>query len=235
MAGITVKDIILEQLASAEAVLSADEQELGVAVLDIGGGTSDLALYQQGNIRHTMVLPVAGNHFTHDLAIGLATSIEAAERIKKEYGLACADVLVADDVVEVPSLNGSYTKIVQLTDILRIINPRAQEIFAIVHDEIISKRLQGFMPTGLVLTGGGSLLKGMQELAYSVFHAPVRIGHVRCDLGIMSSLNSPIYATGYGLIMYALKRQLNSHLDHVNGPLVKRVFERMKSWVMDFF
>jgi len=235
MAGVKVTDIILEQLASADAVLSPDERELGVAVLDIGGGTSDLAMYQQGSIRHTMVLPVAGNHFTHDVAIGLRTTLQEAERVKKEYGYASMELLEEDQLFEVQAVHGAQKHIVQQTELINILQPRAQEILTIVHEEILKKHLQSFIATGLVLTGGGSLLRGMTELAQTIFSVPVRIGSPRLLHDMPESLDSPIYATAYGLIIHMLKKSQMQGLDTMSGPLVNRLFARMKSWVADFF
>jgi cell division protein FtsA len=235
MAGLTVADIILEQLASASAVLSEDERELGVAMLDIGGGTSDLAIYQHGSIRHTMVLPVAGSHFTNDIAVGLRTTLQDAERIKKEYGIACMDVLDHDILFEVDLVQGHQKQIVSSSDIMRIIQPRAQELFLLIYHEIIKRKLTHFIATGLVLTGGGSLLKGMKEVAEKIFDMPVRVGSPHIAFTLPESLHHPMYATGYGLLLYALKMHQNQVTLRTEGPLLKRVFERMKSWVSDFF
>lgn len=234
-AGVAVSDIILEQLASADAVLSPDERQLGVAMLDIGGGTSDLALYQNGSIRHTMVLPVAGNHFTNDLAIGLRTTIHDALRLKHQYGLVTSEVLIADEILEADMVHGAEKQFVQTSQLLRILQPRAQEIFDLVHREIVAKNLTRFMSTGLVLTGGGSLLKGMPELAHEIFNLPVRIGLPRIEFAMPESLNSPIYATGYGLLVHMVKRSEQQKMQATDGPLAQRVFDRMKSWVSDFF
>jgi len=233
-AGVKVKDIVLEQLASAAAVLSEDEMELGVGVLDIGGGTSDLALYQHGSIRHTMVLPVAGNHFTNDLAIGLRTTIKDAERIKTNHGVATDLLLDEDDIFEVEMARGGKTKIVKQSELIRILEPRAYELLALVKREIDSKALHSLVTSGFVLTGGGSLLTGMKELAQTVFEADVRVGTPRLQFGIAESLDSPMYATGYGLLLHALKLQ-GAGLGDSSGPLVKKVFARMKSWIGDFF
>lgn len=234
MAGIRVEDIILEQLASADAVLSPDEREIGVGVLDIGGGTSDLALYQQGNIRHTMVLPMAGNHFTNDIAVGLRTTLKEAERIKREHGLAKKDLLKEDDVIEVEMVQGSEKRIVLLHDLVSIIHPRASELLVLVHEEVVRYHLQPFMRSGLVLTGGGSLLRGMKELAEEIFDMPVRVGMPRSYYALPESLHSPVYATAYGLLVHAIKKQ-GAQLVSGNEPLVSRIFERMKTWVADFF
>lgn len=234
-AGVSVTDIVLEQLASAEAVLSPDERELGVALLDIGGGTSDLALYQNGSIRHTMVLPIAGNHFTNDLAIGLRTTINDALRLKHLYGLVTSEIMIADEILEADTVQGGDKQFVQTSQLLRILQPRAQEIFDLIHREIHAKNLMRFMSTGLVLTGGGSLLKGMPELAYEIFNVPVRIGLPRIAFEMPESLSSPIYATGYGLLIHVIHRNEEKKMHALEGPLAKRVFDRMKSWVSDFF
>ncbi len=233
-AGVNVLDIILEQLASADAVLTEDERELGVGVLDIGGGTSDLALYQHGNIRHTMVLPMAGNHFTNDVAIGLHTTLKEAERIKREYGLAKASMLKEDDVIEVELVQGNEKNIVVLHDLVNIIQPRAQELLTIVHEEIVRYHLQSFMRSGLVLTGGGSLLRGMKELAEEIFEVPVRVGAPRSYYALPELLSSPIYATAYGLLVHAIRKQGVSVVN-TNDALTARILDRMKSWVADFF
>jgi cell division protein FtsA len=235
MAGVKVSDIILEQLASADAVLSDDERELGVAVLDIGGGTSDLALYQNGSIRHTYVLPVAGTHFTQDIAIGLRTSLVDAERIKKEYGLASLAALTQDTIFEVDAVHGTEKKLVQQTELVAIIQPRAQELLSLIHEEIIKHHVQPYMATGLVLTGGGSLLAGMQPLAQDIFGCPVRVGAPKLSHAMPESLENPMYATGYGLLVHVLKKSSHNTIESLSGPMMQRVFMRMKSWVADFF
>lgn len=231
--GVTVTDVILEQLASAQSVLSSDERELGVGILDIGGGTSDLALYQHGSIRHTMVLPVAGNHFTQDIAIGLGITLQEAERIKKEYGF---DTEYKDDaLIEVEMVHGLQKRLISRKKLATILTCRAQELLLLVKQEIDTKSLRSFMQTGLVLTGGGSLLQGMHELASIMFDMPVRIGNPHILFDIPESLQNPIYATGYGLLLHALKKQYDLSTQEVDGPFAQRVFNRMKSWVLDFF
>ncbi|MBS1986751.1 cell division protein FtsA [Candidatus Dependentiae bacterium] len=235
MAGVQTTDIILEQLASAAAVLSDDECELGVAMLDIGGGTSDLALYQRRSIKHTMVLPVAGNHFTNDIAACLRVTLDTAERIKRQYGVACLEALEKDELIEVEMIHGGTNRLVNTTDLTAILEPRAQELLTIIHDEIIKKKLHSYMQAGLVLTGGGSLLHGIKELAEAIFQAPVRIGYPRACHNLPAALSSPQYATSYGLIVYMIKQEQISYKDSMQGPLLYRVFGRMKSWVGDFF
>lgn len=234
-AGVKVADIILEPIASAAAVLSPDEKELGVAVLDIGGGTSDLAVYQNGSLCHTYVLPVAGNHFTNDLAVGLRTSLKEAERIKKEYGAVIIDADQADHELQVGLADGVATRMITLAESTAIVHARASELLALVHDEIIKHQLTPFMPAGLVLTGGGSLLGCIEELANQIMRVPVRIGVPRIAYDLPESLIDPRYATGYGMLLYALKKQQTELTGSQNGPLYKRLLSRMKSWVSDFF
>jgi len=244
-AGVKVNDIILEQLASGQAVLSNDERQLGVGVLDIGGGTSDLAIYQDGSIRHTKVIPIAGNHFTHDIAIGLRTTIDDAERIKVQHGLAWApshknaegelDYQEKDMLIEIAMIDGIGKKLIKRTDLIDIIQPRAQELLSLAHEEIIKERLQQFITTGMVLTGGGALLRGICQVAEPIFGIPVRIGKPHILFDIPESLQNPMYATSYGILLHILKKRNKNTLSMLNGPLAVKVFERMKSWVLDFF
>lgn len=235
MAGVKVSDVVLEQLASAQAVLNDDERELGVGMLDIGGGTADLAIYQKGSIRHTMVVPIAGNHFTNDLAIGLRTTVKDAERVKREYGVACEELLFEDKEIEVEMVQGGRTRRVKQSEIASMLGPRAQELLSIIHEEIIGRNLEHLLVSGFVITGGGSLLEGLQEVAEDMLGVPVRIGkpHILKDEPEM--LNSPVYATGYGLLMHATKQQqgVESYTEEDNG--VNRLLMKMKSWVSDFF
>lgn len=234
-AGVTVSDVVLEQLASAYAVLSDDERHLGVGMLDIGGGTSDLALYQNGSIRHTMVLPIAGAHFTNDLAIGLCITRSDAERIKKEYGVCYRPRSVETEEIEVECVQGQKKKRISTADIVTILEPRAAELLSFIHDNVLKYGMQSSMPAGLVLTGGGSLLHGMQELAGDIFGCSVRTAIPRLQHTGLESLDHPMYATGYGLLLYALKKYDTAHMQRLAGPMVTRVFARMKSWVSDFF
>jgi len=234
MAGVKVADVVLEQLASAQAVLSHDEREIGVAMLDIGGGTTDLAIYQHGNIRHTMVLPVAGNHLTNDIAIGLRTTLQDAERIKQEYALACMSLMQEDTLIEVEMAHGTEKRLVQLSELINIVEPRMQEIFSIIHEEILAHNLQSFITSGVVVTGGGALLMGAKELAEKIFGTPARIGRTHVPIEAPEHLASPIFATGYGLLIHAIKKEQSDVMERLSGPLAKRIFNRMKLWVSDF-
>lgn len=231
LAGVTVEDIIFEPLASASAVLTEDERELGVAVLDIGGGTSDFALYQGGTLRFATVLPIGGQRFTQDLAICLRTGIEEAERIKTIYGITHGFSREAIDI-ETAYLESQQ---IYAQDIADILAARGYELCSLIKKELTQSSLEEFMTTGLVLTGGGSLLKGMQDIAREIFNVPVRVGKPRLVATYKESLDSPMYATSYGLLLHALKRSNGAGLEEMNGPLISRVFCRMKSWIYDFF
>lgn len=242
LAGVRVDDIILEQLASAEAVLSSSERDLGIGILDIGGGTTDFAIYKDGRIRHSKVVPVAGNHFTNDLAIGLRIPTSEAEALKRKYGFVWEECYFDIDQATVPvGLGyGQEKKEIDTYTLYEILNPRAIEIFEMVLDELVLFRLKPFIPYGLVLTGGGSLLSGMKELAEEVFDMPVRIGMPHDDLSVEKGesipdlLKSPIYSTGYGLLACAIKGKDHSFAHGINEPILTKVFKRMKAWIYDF-
>lgn len=242
LAGVRVSDIVLEQIASAEAVLTDSERELGVAILDIGGGTSDFAIYKDGRIRHSKVVPIAGNHFTNDLAIGLRIPVHQAEILKRKYGFVVEDKFFDLNQLRIPVDLGyeNGCKEIDSYSLYEILNPRAREIFEIILDEILEFKLMPFMPFGLVLTGGGALLNGIKDLAEEIFNAPVRIGIPQDsfspmkDGSIPDMLKSPIYSTAYGLLAYMAKGKDLSIAQSIHEPLVSRVFKRMKSWIYDF-
>lgn len=231
-AGIIVNDIILEQLASAQAVLSEDERQLGVGVLDIGGGTADLAIYRNGSIAHTMVLPIAGNHFTNDIAIGLRTSISDAERAKIEHGT--IDLHAPDNPITIECAQGDETTSVSSRFLATILHARAQELVHLVRKELEEKKVGSLCTAGMVITGGGSQLRGLDRLAQQILGMPTRIGHLHVHYALPGTLESPIYATGYGLLLHTLQAKQGFSNAH-NEEFVKRVFSRMKSWVTDFF
>lgn len=234
--GIKVQDIVLEQLASADGVLSLDERKLGVGVLDIGGGTSDFAVYQNGTIRFTKVIPIAGNHFTHDLAVGLRANINDAQRIKHQEGyVGFNQERLQGELIEVMSAQGNETSHIEKSHVAFILQVRAQELFMMVHHQIQDNQLKHFMVTGLVITGGGSLLAGIDDLARKILSMPVRLGTPKTEQIIPESLQNPMYATGYGLLMFAVKSSYHNSMDNMQGPLVHKIFVRMKSWVSNFF
>lgn len=233
-AGIGVSDIMLEPLASAEAVLSHDERELGVALLDIGGGTADFAIYQQGTIRHTKVFPIAGNHITHDIALCLRTTLKDAERVKQEWG-STQRLGNPQEQIEVEMVHGEEKTMVTVEEITRIIEPRVAELLMMVQKEITLHHLEHMMPAGMVLTGGGSLLHGMKESVQIALQIPARVGNPHVPPMFKEVLANPMHATGYGLLLHLLKKSLGAPLHDMSGPLVSRILYRMKSWVADFF
>lgn len=232
-AGVKVHDIVLEPLASAQSVLSTDEQQIGVAMLDIGGGTSDFVIYQNNSIVHTMVLPVAGNHFTNDIAIGLRASIKDAERVKIEHGTVL--IAEADELIDVELAQGGNKTKISKNILATILHARAQELLHFVRKEIEEKQLRSYCTSGLVITGGGSLLNGIDRIAQNMFNMPVRVGKLHVSYALPGTLNSPMYATGYGLLLHTLRTRQSSFNAQLNGPFVQRVAARMKSWVIDFF
>ncbi len=240
-AGVVVTDIILEQLASAEAVLTDSEKEMGVGILDIGGGTSDFALFKDGRIRHSKVIPVAGNHFTNDLAIGLRVTAADAEILKRNFGFVFEEKYldIEHDAITIDNGCGGRRSI-DTYELYEVLNPRARELFSLVMDEIIDNNLIRLMPFGLVITGGGSLITGMAELAAATFDMPVRIGmpHDTLSIGrngaIPDMLRSPIYATAYGLLLYTAKEHDLTLAKTVHEPPLAKIFKRMKSWICDF-
>lgn len=233
-AGVQVRDVILEPLASAHAVLSQDEQELGAGILDIGGGTSDFAVYQHGTIRHTMVIPIAGTQFTRDIAIGLHTTIEEAERIKREHAAAHMSSIHPELQVEALCVQGGDTQQVSHEHLVMVVNARAYELLQFIKKDIDKFYISDYMASGLVLTGGGALLRGLDTLAQEVLAVPVRVGVPRITYDMPMSLKSPIYATAYGLLVCAQKKGA-AHAAMAHEPFAKRLFSSMKSWVSDFF
>lgn len=239
LAGVTTTDIVLEQIASAEAVLSPSEKELGVGILDIGGGTADFAVYKDGKIIHSKVIPIAGNHFTNDLAIGLELPIHVAEKLKREHGFVFNTGSAQEDI-ELVDLEENINTTISATKIHTILNARAIELYDFITDEILANNLRPLLSSGLVITGGGSLLKGMRELAVEETGLPVRIGRPHIYYGsplrgrLPESLQTPLHSTAYGIIMHTLQQGGNSLNENQEDTLSTRIFKRMKSWLYDF-
>ena len=222
-------------MASSEATLTADEKELGVLLVDIGGGTSDIAVFVDGSIRHTAVLSLGGDHLTHDIAIGLRTPPHSAEEIKRQFGCALASLVSSEEVVEVPSVGGRRPRLLSRQMLCEIVQPRMEEIFTLVE---LEARRAGFMrqvAAGVVVTGGSSIMEGVPELAEQIFDLPVRLGMPTGVGGLKEVVSSPMYATGVGLVLYG-----REHLDHrrfdrfSERTLVDKVIKRMMQWFSDF-
>lgn len=233
--GLTVKDIVLEPIASSEAVLSPEEKELGVAMVDIGGGTTDLTIFHAGAVKHTAVVPLGGNHITADISAGLRTPTSSAEEIKKRYGLAYSGLSRAGETIEVPSTGGRDPRILPKQMLTEIIEPRLEEIFSLVYAEIVRSGFDEFLTAGIVLTGGTVLLEGSADLAEQVFRLPVRIGYPTGVGGLFDVVNSPQFATGVGLVLYGARRQESIEFQPVletthEVSFFAKIRERMSGW-----
>ncbi|MFQ5542682.1 MAG: cell division protein FtsA, partial [Candidatus Binatia bacterium] len=233
--GLNVADIALEPLASADAVLTPEERELGVALVDMGGGTTDIALFHDGAVKHTAVLAIGGNHLTSDIAAGLRTPIGEAERIKQRYGYARTTMVTEDEKVEVPSVGGRNFRTISRQILCEIIEPRLEEIFHLIHREITKSGYEGLLASGVVMTGGSTLLPGMIEMAEQVFSMPVRLGAPTHVGGLIDVVSSPIYATGVGLVIYGMKRQDKNFFRIREDNLFTKVRYRMVDWFSEFF
>ncbi len=235
-AGLNVSDIVLEPLASADAVLSDDEKELGVALLDIGGGTTDLALFSEGSMKHSYVLALGGDHITNDIAVGLRTPAADAERIKKKFGCAYSRICPVEDRIPVPSVGGRQPRELSRKILADIIEPRMEEIMTLVRDEIVRLGLEKSFPAGIVLTGGTSLLEGVQELSEEVFEMPARRGTPENVGGLQDVVSNPMYATGVGLVLYG-SRQTRSNRFRIRdqGNIFDKVRDRMQEWFNEWF
>jgi len=236
-AGIEVRDTVIEQLAGAEAVLTPDEKELGVALLDIGGGTTDLAIFEKGSIWHTAVLPVGGDHFTNDLAVGLRSPIPDAERIKKQYGCALSSMVEQESSVEVQSVGGRKPRQLSLHLVSEILQPRATEIFSLIHEEITRAGFDRSLNAGIVLTGGGALLPGTAEVAEQVFDLPVRLGQPSGAAGLSEPTSAPQYATAIGLALFGARHRPPRKRVSLTVPVggIGRVSDKVRSWFSEIF
>lgn len=235
--GLNVADIVLEQIASATAVLHDDEKELGVALVDIGGGTTDLIIYVDGAVAHTSVISVGGQHLTNDIALGLRTPKAEAERIKQRHGCALAKLVDAEEMVEVPSVGGRPPTQQPRQVLVHIIEPRVEEIFALVHRAILDTGYADLLASGLVITGGATLLEGMPEAAEEVTGMPVRRGIPFGFGGMQDMVANPIYATGAGLVNYGRRSPCErSNIIKVREQRVyAKVFGRMTEWFKEIF
>jgi cell division protein FtsA len=206
-AGYRVAAFVHEPLASALAVLSEDERELGVGLLDVGGGTTDVAVFSEGGVKHTAVIAMGGNQITKDIGFGVRTPDVEAERLKKKHGCALTGLVKRDEAVEVPSVGGRPPRVLSRQILAEIVQPRVEEIYHLAAREIVKSGFEDVLASGLVITGGATIMDGMAELAEQTFNLPIRRGYPRGIGGLVDVVNSPMYATGVGLVLYGLKHQ----------------------------
>ncbi len=233
--GLQIRDMVLEPLASSYAVLDEQEKEVGVALLDIGGGTTDVAVFEDRTIRHTAVVPIAGTQVTNDIRKGCLVLTEQAERLKCQYGFAYTQSVLDDDPITIPGIGGRPPLEIDKKLLARIIQPRMEEIFEIAAMEIKRSGYSRHLGAGVVLTGGGSLIKGVSELAQEVLGLPVKIGIPSgFKSGLVREIENPIYSTSVGLVLYALQNKDAVPLTMNNGKSgsfsIKKTLTKMKSW-----
>ena len=228
--GLEVSKLSLEQLASSYAVLTDDEKDLGVALVDIGGGTSDIAVFVNGSIRHTAVIPIAGDQVTNDIAVALRTPTQHAEQIKIRYGCAMPEQIVEDDAIEVPSVGERPPRRLSRYTLSEVIKPRYEELFMLIHKELVRSGFEDLLAGGVVLTGGSAKMEGLTELAEEVFHMSVRLGTPQRIRGLSDVVRNPIHATGVGLLEFGNRTQPRG-MEVAHGETsFAQVWERMKAW-----
>jgi cell division protein FtsA len=229
--GLTVEDVVLEQLASSYAVLTEDEKELGVCLVDIGGGTTDIAVFCDGAIQHTAVIPIAGDQVTNDIAVSMRTPTHYAEDIKVRYACALSQLANSDESIEVPSVGDRPARRLARQTLAEVVEPRYEELFGLVRDELCRSGFQETIAAGVVLTGGSARMEGAIDLAEEVFHMPVRLGvpqqHVK---GLADVVSNPIYSTAVGLLLHARENSTGQGRARALPVSVQGLFERMQSW-----
>jgi cell division protein FtsA len=231
--GLDVCDIVLEPLASGEAVLTNEEKDVGTALIDLGGGTSDLAIFSGKNIKHTFVLALGGSNLTNDISIGLRASMAEAEKIKKKYGTCVARSISSEEAIEVPGMGGHKPRKLPRQILGEILEPRVEEIFTLIKREIFRAGMDKVITSGVVLTGGSSLLEGVTDIAETVFDLPSRLGRPRGISGLTDVVNNPMYATGVGLVLYGARVQPKKKFRIRDSNIFNRVMTRMKRWFKD--
>ena len=230
--GLAVDDIILEQLASSFAVLTDDEKDLGVCLVDIGGGTSDIAIFTEGAIKHTAVIPIAGDQVTNDIAMALRTPTQNAEEIKIKYGCALASLAGENETIKVPSVGERDDRDLSRQALAEVIEPRYEELFTLIQAELRRSGFEDLIPAGIVLTGGTSKMEGVVELAEEIFHMPVNIGKPKSVAGLSDIVRNPIYATSVGLLQYGLGNDPQSHGAHRSETQSGSIWQSVKSWLL---
>lgn len=233
--GLEVEDIILEQLASSYSVLTDDEKELGVCIVDIGGGTTDIAIFTEGSIRHTGVIPIAGDQVTNDIAMALRTPTQHAEDIKIKYACALAQLAGVDETIKVPSVGERPPRSLSRQALAEVVEPRYDELFTLVQAELRRSGFEHLLAGGVVLTGGTSKMEGVVELAEEIFHMPVRLGMPQSVSGLSDIVRNPIYSTGVGLLQYGLKQHVSGKPSGEKGKSPLSLLSRTKKWFQGNF
>ena len=233
--GLDVEDVVLEQLASSHAVLTEDEKELGICLVDMGGGTTDIAVFCGGAIQHTAVIPIAGDQVTNDIAVSLRTPTQYAEEIKIKYACALSQLANVDETIEVPSVGDRPPRRLARQTLAEVVEPRYEELFSLVRDELRRSGFEELIAAGIVLTGGCAKMEGAIELAEEIFHVPVRLGIPQYVGGLSDVVRNPIHATGVGLLLYG-KETVQARADRAVASVgMPGVFQRMKNWFQGNF
>lgn len=233
--GLEVDDVILEQLASSYAVLTEDEKELGVALIDIGGGTTDMAVFTEGAIRHTAVIPIAGDQVTNDIAVALRTPTQHAEEIKIKYACALTQLASPDETIEVPSVGDRAARRLARQTLAEVVEPRYEELFTLIQAELRRSGFEDLCAAGVVLTGGSAKMEGVVELAEEIFHMPVRLGLPQYISGLVDVVRNPIYSTGVGLLLFGYQNRALREAEARMGSGFNSILKRMKSWFQGNF
>jgi len=235
--GLDVEEIILEQLASSYSVLTDDERELGVCLVDVGGGTTDIAIFTEGSIRHTGVIPIAGDQVTNDIAMALRTPTQHAEEIKIKYACALTQLAGADETIKVPSVGDRPPRDLSRQALAEVVEPRYDELFTLVQAELRRSGFEDMVPAGIVLTGGTSKMEGVVELAEEIFHMPVRVGYPQTVQGLTDIVRNPIYATSVGLLQYGIEHQdeAGPAAAGKGGSSAESLLSRAKAWLQSNF
>jgi cell division protein FtsA len=228
--GLEVRDLMLQPLASADAVLLEDERDLGVCLVDIGGGTTDMAVFTDGAIKHTSVIPIAGDQITNDIAMALRTPTKDAEELKVTHGVALRQLASATDMIEVPGVGDRGPRELSRQTLAEVIEPRVEELYSLIQRELRSAGLEELLSSGIVITGGSALMKGMVELGEEVFHMPVRVGLPNYTGALAEVVRNPRYSTGMGLLMAGLDQVKRDRHARIQGAGFKEILERMKGW-----
>ncbi|MBT5507425.1 MAG: cell division protein FtsA, partial [Flammeovirgaceae bacterium] len=228
--GLDVTELVLQPLASSEAVLTKDEKELGVCLVDIGGGTTDIAIIKNGSIQHTSVIPIAGDQITNDIAVAFRTPTQSAEDIKINHGSAVSYMASINEIIEIPLVDGREPKKITTQALAQVIEPRVTELFELIRNELQRSRLGNGIASGIVITGGSSMMRGMVNLGETIFNMPVRIGLPRDIDGLLQVVENPRYATGIGLLKMGRDEIESGKIDWTDGNVLSRLANQIKTW-----